>query len=45
MHDTQMHVPTKPIDEGINTDGDIVDAEGDRGGRRRQWDDNNGCAV
>ena len=32
MHDTQMHVPTKPIDEGINTDGNIVDAEGDRGG-------------
>ena len=26
MHDTQIHVPTKPIDEGINTDGDIVDA-------------------
>ena len=34
MHDTQMHVPTKPIDQGIDTDGDIVEAEGEVGGER-----------
>ena len=32
MHDTQVHVPTKPIDKGINTERATAVAEGDRGG-------------
>ena len=42
MHDTQMHFPTKPINQGIDTDGDIVDAEGEIGGRGGVNDDKNG---
>ena len=42
MHDTQMHVPTKPIYQGIDTDGDIADGEGEVGGRGGVNDDDNG---
>ena len=42
MHDTQMRVPTKPINQGIDTDGDIVDVEGKIGGIGGVNDDKNG---
>ena len=34
LHDTQMQVITKPIKQEIDTDGDIVHAEGEVGGER-----------
>ena len=34
MYDTQMQVTTKPFNQGINTDGDINDSEGEGGEER-----------